>query len=77
VREPEHWWPPARRGVLTVDLDRKGLSVTTHEGTQERASTAEHREDVVRRLLTAGLSPELLRALVPEFTSLIDDLAEA
>jgi hypothetical protein len=32
---------------------------------------------VVRRLLAAGLSPDLLRALVPEFTSLIDDLAEA
>jgi hypothetical protein len=77
VRGPEDWWPRARRGVLTVDLDREGLSVTTHEGDRERVTTAAHREDVVRRLLASGLSPELLRALVPEFTSLIDDLADA
>jgi hypothetical protein len=74
VQESEQRWPPARRGVVTVDLDREGIAVTDHVGGHQRVSSEEHRENVVRRLLAAGLSPDLLRALMPEFASLIDEL---
>lgn len=67
-------WPRARRGVVTVDLDRDGATVTTPGGERRRVSMAEHREAVVRRLLQRGLSPRLLRALLPEFRTLIDEL---
>jgi hypothetical protein len=67
-------WPRARRGVVTVDLDREGATVTTPDGERRRVSMAEHREAVVRRLLQRGLSPRLLRALLPEFRALIDEL---
>jgi hypothetical protein len=63
--------------VVTVDLDREGVAVTADDGDRERASTEEHREDVVRRLLASGLSPELLRAMLPEFGPLIDELTGA
>jgi hypothetical protein len=69
--------PAARSGTVTLDLDREGVAVTTDEGDRPRASSAEHREDVVRRLLGAGLSPDLLRALLPGFATLIDELDEA
>jgi hypothetical protein len=63
--------------VVTVDLDREGIAVTADDGGRERVPTEEHREDVVRRLLASGLSPELLRAMLPEFGPLIDELTEA
>lgn len=43
----------------------------------ERMSQAAHRVEVVRRLLDAGLTPATLRAMLPEFTPVIDELAEA
>lgn len=59
-----------------MDVDREGIAVTDHDGDQRRASCEEHREDVVRRLLAAGLSPRLLHGLMPEFSALIDELSE-
>jgi hypothetical protein len=38
----------------------------------DREDVVRHREDVVRRLLERGLSPRLLRELVPEFDAVID-----
>lgn len=70
-------WPPARPGTTTIDLGRHGTTVTTPAGERRRVSVAEHREDVVRRLLQRGLSPRLLGALLPEFRSLIAQLTEA
>ncbi|WP_052667239.1 hypothetical protein [Nitriliruptor alkaliphilus] len=63
--------------MTTVDLGRDGTTVTTPSGVRRRVSVAEHREDVVRRLLQRGLSPRLLGALLPEFRSLIAELTEA
>jgi hypothetical protein len=37
-----------------------------------REDVVRHREDVVRRLLERGLSPRLLRELVPEFDAVVD-----
>lgn len=70
-------WPPGRRGRLTVDLGREGIAVTSPDGERHRVSVAEHREDVVRRLLRRGLSPRALSALLPEFRALIDRLTRA
>ena len=42
----------------------------------ERMSQATHRVEVVRRLLDAGLTPATLRAMLPEFIPVIDELAE-
>lgn len=70
-------WPPARRGVVTIDLGRGGASVTNHDGTGERVSMAAHREDVLRRLLHRGLSPRVLSTMLPEFRPLIRRLTDA
>ncbi|MEX1162483.1 MAG: hypothetical protein WEB03_02775 [Nitriliruptor sp.] len=47
----------------------------TSDRERPRVGVAEHREDVLRRLLLLGLSPRLLRALLPEFRSTINRLA--
>lgn len=70
-------WPPTRSGHVTVDLDRAGIVVTTPDGDRRRVSIAEHREEVLRRLLRRGLSPRILNALLPEFRSLIDELTRS
>lgn len=70
-------WPPGRPGRVTVDLGRDGIAVTSRDGERRRVSIAEHREDVVRRLLQRGLSPRALSALLPEFRTLIDQLTRA
>ena len=58
-----------------MDVGRAGVAVTTGDG--RRVSIAEHREDVLRRLLQRGLSPRVLAALLPEFRALIDQLGRA
>jgi hypothetical protein len=42
----------------------------------ERMSQGVHRVEVIRRLLDAGLSAATLRAMLPEFVVVIDELAE-
>ncbi|MEX1177507.1 MAG: hypothetical protein WEB09_03510 [Nitriliruptor sp.] len=46
--------------------------MSTIERDRTRVPVAEHREDVVRRLLLLGITPRLLRALLPEFRPIID-----
>lgn len=65
-------WTPTRHGGVTVRTAREGVAVSTIERDRTRVPVAEHREDVVRRLLLLGITPRLLRALLPEFRPIID-----
>jgi hypothetical protein len=77
-------WDPSRRGRLTVHVAGEGVAVSEDERRADRPrseptdeptdgpSVAEHREDVVRRLLERGLSPRALRSLLPEFGDVVD-----
>jgi hypothetical protein len=51
--------------------------VTSPGGEDRRVSIEEHRADVVRRLLAAGLTPRLLTALLPQFRRLIEQLSSS
>lgn len=73
--DPTRGWPPARRGLVTVDLGRGEVVVTTPDGDRSRVSMEEHRADVIRRLLERGLSTRVLTALLPEFEPLIEELS--
>lgn len=75
-------WDRSRRGRLTVLVAGEGVAVSDDGRRADRTSdeptdgptVAEHREDVVRRLLERGLSPRVLRSLLPEFGDVIDRL---
>lgn len=60
-----------RQTRVTVHLAGEDVAVSASEHDPARSISA-HREDVVRRLLRRGLSPHLLRALLPEFGQVID-----
>lgn len=59
---------------VEIRLPNDGVAVASTELEPRRVSIADHREDVVRRLLSRGLSPRLLRAILPEFRALIERL---
>lgn len=63
------------RARLWVDLVTEQLHVSSPLGQTVTVSPEMHREDVVRRLLANGLSPETLHQLLPTWTSLIDQVA--
>jgi hypothetical protein len=65
---------PAVRGEDRHDGD---LAPHRDEVIRDRVDVVDHREDVVRRLLGRGLSPRLLRELVPEFDAVIDRVERA
>lgn len=54
--------------------DQGAVIVIDAVAEDERMSQADHRVDVVRRLLDAGLSVATLRAMLPEFVPVIDKL---
>jgi hypothetical protein len=58
-----------------VALATEGVAVSAMEQEAVRVPVLEHREVVVRRLLLLGLSPTVLRTLLPEFRPLIDRIA--
>lgn len=49
--------------------------MTGSDGDRQRVSVAEHREDVVRRLLERGLSPDVIRLLTPELGPTLEAVA--
>jgi hypothetical protein len=79
-------WEPSPHGRLTVHVAGEGVAVSEDERPADRPTdvpadeptdrptVAEHREDVVERLLERGLSPQGLRSLLPEFGDVIDRL---
>jgi hypothetical protein len=63
---------PARHDRVAVHLAGDGVEVSASGCAPATRSFVGHREDVVRRLLERGLSPRVLRSLVPEFGAVID-----
>jgi hypothetical protein len=67
----------ARHDRVAVRLAGDGVEVSASERAPTTRSVVGHREDVVRRLLERGLSPQVLRGLVPELGAVIDRVADA
>lgn len=61
--------------TLRIDLERRQIVDTELECC--RQAVARHRDDVVSRLLTAGLSAATLRAILPDFGPIIDRHTDA
>lgn len=72
-----HAVPHAPTGVEQVTLhpDRQEIVVHTTEGGEITVDLSCHREDVVRRLLSRGVSAGTLQALLPDWAPLIARLA--
>lgn len=54
--------------------DRHVTTVTSTDGRQVLLDPRQHRAQVIRRLLTAGVTADTLRAIVPEWSSLISEI---
>lgn len=60
---------------MLIELSRQKLRLVTARSART-TDVISHREDVVRRLLQRGLSPETLRVILPDFRDLIDRLSD-
>lgn len=78
-QHPDHQSVPhVPSGVeqVTLDPDRREIVVHTAGGGEFVVDLSCHREDVVRRLLSRGVSSGTLRALLPDWAPLIARLAD-
>jgi hypothetical protein len=60
---------------VTIQQHRRLVHVWTPDGEQLVVDPADHREDVVRRLLARGVSATTLRALLPTWDGMITRIA--
>lgn len=75
MHEDEAATSPAPDDTVIVDLERGEIAVTDRHGGRQRVPMDEHRPAVVRRLLARGLTPTILRRLLPELRPVIDLVA--